>query len=74
MEVTVKLVASLQLNRFREAKLELPESCRIEHLLTELGIVQDDLGLIMVNGKVTTLDTELRAGVSITLFPVVGGG
>lgn len=46
----------------------------IADLLQELNIPVQEVKIVFVNNKSATLDTQIKDGDSIGLFPAVGGG
>jgi len=74
VQVTVKLIASLQAGRLKEEQIDFPVNTTISQLVQQLAIPQDEVGMILVNGKASFLDTVVQTGDTISLFPLVGGG
>ncbi|MGE5397927.1 MAG: MoaD/ThiS family protein [Chitinophagales bacterium] len=74
MKITVKLFATLRVGRFKIKEMEYDESITVGQLVKLLGISENDLGIMFINGHHTGLDTELREGDTISIFPLVGGG
>ncbi|HXF70032.1 MAG TPA: MoaD/ThiS family protein [Thermoflexus sp.] len=79
MQVTVKLHAILR--RYRPAGvqgedllLEIPENGTPRDIAAALGIPVDLVHAVFVNETQATLDTPLRSGDLIRLFPPVVGG
>jgi sulfur-carrier protein len=74
MNVTVKLFATLQKGRFDIRKLELPERTRTIDVIGMLSIPDTEIALIFINNVHAGLDTILKDGDTLALFPPVGGG
>lgn len=74
MQVTVKLFASFRVGRFKVEEREVPVGTDIAHIVRELDIAEDELGIVMVNGRHADLTQSLNEGDSLALFPLVGGG
>ena len=74
MQIRVKLFATLRDNREKELLLDLPEQTGIQSILEELGIAEQEVAVIFLNGRGVPLDHPLRAGDTLSLFPPVGGG
>ena len=53
----------------QEFELELTSGSQVEDLLTRLGLPQDRIKMIMVNGRGATLQTEISKGDRVALFP-----
>ncbi len=74
MKITVKLFATFQQGRFQIEQREYPAGTVVGSVVTELGIPEDALGIVMVNSRHVKLDRELVDGDILALFPLVGGG
>lgn len=74
MTIFIKLFAGFRENRFKVAKREILENSTIADVLEQLGIKEPELGVAMIDGRHVTADQVLHTGVTISLFPKVGGG
>lgn len=81
MEVYVKLFATLRkygptgLGIGENFPLQLNDFATVRMILTELNIPKDEAKIIMVNGNtVNNLDSPLKLGDEVAIFPPVGGG
>jgi molybdopterin converting factor small subunit len=74
MRVWVSLFASLRIDRFAEAEIELPEGAAVNDLLDKLHIPLKDVGIVVVNARSGTFQQTLKADDRITLIPPIGGG
>jgi sulfur carrier protein ThiS len=74
MRVLVSLFASLRIDRFAEAMVELPEGAAVNDLLVKLHIPLKDVGVVVVNARSGTFQQKLNADDRITLIPPIGGG
>lgn len=74
MQVTVKLFASLRINRFKVETRTYEESITIEKIAADLNIPKEELALKLVNGQDAMLNHKLNDGDVLSLFPAVGGG
>jgi sulfur-carrier protein len=74
MKVTVKLFATFRNGRFKIAEQELPEGTQCRRVVLDLGLTEEEIGIIMINGRHGVLGQELNAGDVLSLFPLVGGG
>jgi len=55
--------------------LELTSEASVLQVLDMLSIpVNEDIGMIFVNGKITELDYQLKDGNILSIFPPVVGG
>lgn len=74
MLVKVKLFAYFRDNRFMEEMRELKPTTQVIDIVDDLGIDQEEVGVLMINFRHCTFDTELQDGDILAIFPVVGGG
>lgn len=74
MQITVKLFANFRNNRFKDALQTVAPDTTVGAIVAELGISEDELGVILINGRHGRLDQVLTDGVTLSLFPLVGGG
>jgi len=71
MKIFVKTHANLgPLNKY----LDVEEGISVRQLLCEIGISEDLVFLIIINDKKSDLDSLLKEGDSLSLFPSIGGG
>ena len=74
MLVTIKLFAALRKGRFEAATVEYREGTTVEEIIQELGIPQDEITLIFINGRHSNASAIVREGDTIAFFPAAGGG
>ncbi len=74
MQVTVKLFAFFREGRFIKEERELAESTTVSQVIADLGINQDEVGVIMINSRHCQFDTKLQEADILAIFPVIGGG
>ena len=74
MHITVKLFATFRNGRFKVAQQEHPEGTDCRKIVRELGLTEEEIGIILVNSRHATLDHLLQDGDTLALFPLVGGG
>lgn len=74
MQVTVKLFATFRNERFKTAQQELPAGTDCRTIMLGLGLAEEEIGVVLVNGRHATLDQILHEGDALSLFPLVGGG
>jgi molybdopterin converting factor small subunit len=73
MQITVKLFAMFRIGRFKVASQELPAGTACRTIVTGLGLTEEEIGIVLVNGRHGTLDHVLQDGDTLALF-LVGGG
>ncbi|MGE5517458.1 MAG: MoaD/ThiS family protein [Bacteroidota bacterium] len=74
MQITVKLFASFRAGRFVRDTRTIAAGTRIADIAAALDIGLSEIGIIMVNGRHADSDQELQDGVTLSLFPLLGGG
>lgn len=74
MKVTVKLFATLRENNEKEMDLDVSEGTTPLDIIKRINISEKDVSIIMINGRAKGLDTILKEGDTLALFPPVGGG
>lgn len=74
MHITVKLFATFRNGRFKAAQQEHPEGTACRKIVLELGLTEEEIGIILVNSRHAALDYLLQDGDTLALFPLVGGG
>jgi len=78
VRVDVRLYASLADRYGRRPEggaMELPEGATVGALLSAFGIDPDEVHLVIIDGRIVRdLQSPIRDGARIALFPPVGGG
>ena len=74
MHITVKLFATLRQGKFDIDTLDLPPGTTVGDIVKRLNIPEKEVTLIFVNGLHGELQTEVKDGDTVALFPPVGGG
>lgn len=74
MRITIKLFATLRTGRFNIETLEFSPGVTIDQIIKVLGIPEEEVTLIFVNGHHADIYDTLADGDTIGLFPPVGGG
>jgi molybdopterin converting factor small subunit len=74
MQLTVKLFAMFRNDRFKVAQQDRPEGTLCRDIVLDLNLTEEEIGIILVNGRHAGLDHELKNGDTLSLFPLVGGG
>lgn len=74
MKVSVKCFALLAEYAPEGGVLSLQEGALAQDAIKALGAPDEEVNILIRNGKPITRDTELHDGDSLSLFPIVGGG
>ncbi len=73
MEIEVRLFATFRNNRGKKVYVEL-NSPRVEDVLQSIGITNEEVAILLVNGRDGRFDQLLQEGDYLSVFPPVGGG
>jgi molybdopterin synthase sulfur carrier subunit len=74
MQITVKLFATFRVGRFKAEDRNYPEGTDCRHIVADVGLKEEELGIVLVNGRHAPLEQKLLEGDALSLFPLVGGG
>lgn len=74
MRIEVLCFANLAQHAPEGGFMELPEGMLVGDVLRKLALAPEDVKLIFVNGKHSTLDRSVHDGDRIAFVPAVGGG
>ena len=74
MQVTIKLFANFRNNRFNKEVRTIAPGITVGAIVTELAIAEEEVGVILINGRHGSLDQAIVEGDSLSLFPLIGGG
>ena len=74
MVVEIRLFATFRKDRFKKEEVELPEGSSLSDLLKRLNIPQEQVGIILVNGRDAVMKCTLSAHDVVSVFPLMGGG
>lgn len=74
MKITVKLFASFRTGRFSIEERDYSEGTTVARIVAELGLQEQELGIMLVNSRHVKLDHAPADGDTLALFPLLGGG
>lgn len=74
MEVEVRLFASFRIGRFKSKRLSIDYKTKIIDILNSLNIKKEELGLVLINGMYSNIDTNLKDNDVLAIFPPAAGG
>lgn len=74
MKAKIKLFATLRNGRFDISEMILDEGTTILDIIEILGIEKKDAAILFINGIHAELDTIIKEGDDVAIFPPVGGG
>lgn len=72
--LTIKLFAQFRVGRFKVEQRDYQQPINARQILVDLGIAEQELGVLMVNGRHADIDLSLSDGDTVGIFPLVGGG
>ncbi len=73
MNVEVRLFATFRNDRGKKVFVDM-EKPTPEKVLLSLGIKEEDVAILLINGLDGPFDKELMKGDYLSVFPPVGGG
>ena len=74
MVVEVRLFATFRQGRFKKRKTELPGAGTVGDLLKLLKISAKQVGILLVNGRNASIESNLAPNDNVSIFPLIGGG
>ena len=74
MHITIKLFASFRSGRFDIETREFPEGTTVGDVADHLALPRAELGIMMINSRHVKHDHVIENGVTLALFPLLGGG
>lgn len=74
MKVTVKLFATFRNGRFKQDQRDYPDGVSYRQVVADVGVREDELGMVLVNGRHASLDQAFNDGDTLSIFPLLGGG
>jgi len=73
--VTIRLFATLKKYSPPDAgHYPISFGTTVRDLIDRLGITENEAKIIFIDGENTTLDSGLKGGETISIFPPIGGG
>lgn len=73
MKVEVRLFATFREGRGKKIYVEMDQPTPIK-LLESIGILEEDVAILLINGRDGKFDKEINDGDYLSVFPPVGGG
>lgn len=74
MDVKVKLFATLREGRGKEVIMPCKKGVTPRDILRTLHISEEDVAILLINGRDGEMETNLVEGDYLSVFPPVGGG
>ena len=75
-KVSISLYGTLRISKPDLADRDLVQTraTSVAELLTEMNIPRDQAAIVFVDGKRVRLESEIRDGNNVKIFPMLGGG
>lgn len=70
-KIEIRLFATLREGRSRRSYIDAKD---IREILDILNIKEEEIAMLLLNGRDATLDTQINDGDILSIFPPVGGG
>lgn len=74
MEIEVRLFATFREGREKKQRIKISENTTLLDIIKLLNIDEEDVAIMLLNGRDGTSDRLLKDGDVVSLFPPVGGG
>jgi len=74
LKIEIRLFATFRHGREKKQFKEYEEGVTVRKIINKLDIEEEEVAILLINGRDGTLDKELIDGDVISLFPPVGGG
>ena len=74
MEIEVRLFATFRQGREKIQKIKIRENTTILDILNIIDIKEEEVAIMLLNGRDATSDRMVEDGDVVSLFPPVGGG
>lgn len=74
MKIEVRLFATFREGREKKQFMEYYEPVTPKDIIERLDIEVEEVAILLINGRDGKLDTTLKDGDILSMFPPVGGG
>ncbi|SHJ63368.1 MoaD/ThiS family protein [Paramaledivibacter caminithermalis] len=74
MEIEVRLFATLREGRGKKIFFQFEKGISPHKIIKLLNIKEEDVSILLINGRNGELNVELNEGDVVSIFPPVGGG
>jgi molybdopterin synthase sulfur carrier subunit len=74
IRVEVRLFASFRQGRKKTQIMEVNEGTTISDIIKALNIDEDEVAIMLLNGRDGPSNRELKDGDVVSIFPPIGGG
>lgn len=74
MKIEVRLFATFRHGREKKQFIEFEEAADVREVIDKLKIEEEEVAILLINGRDGEFDRKLVDGDVLSLFPPVGGG
>jgi len=74
MTIKVRLFATLRNDRGKEVMVDGPEGMTCRFIIDTLKIPEEEVAILLINGRDGQMDAPLAPEDVVSIFPPVGGG
>lgn len=74
MDIEIRLFATLRNGRDKKVFIPFIEGLNVKTIIDRLEILEEDVAILLINGRDGELDTLLKENDYLSIFPPVGGG
>lgn len=74
LQIKVKLFATFRDGRGKEVFYDVEPRTEVKDILKKLEIKEEEVAILLINGRDGQFNSQLNEGDYISLFPPVGGG
>lgn len=73
MGIEVKLFSNLREDKRKKVFFEFEEGINVFRIIRILDVKEEDVEILLINGRYGEIDIELNDGDTISIFPPIGG-
>jgi len=74
MDIEIRLFATLRNGRDKKVFIPFVEGITAKAIIDKLEILEEDVAILLINGRDGDLNTQLKSEDYLSIFPPVGGG
>ncbi|MDK2918704.1 MAG: hypothetical protein PWQ37_1437 [Candidatus Petromonas sp.] len=74
MDIEVRLFATLRKGRWKKNIISYSHEVTPRDIINDINIKEEEVAILLINGRSEELDTKLNDGDIVSIFPPVGGG
>ncbi|MDF2676870.1 MAG: MoaD/ThiS family protein [Bacillota bacterium] len=74
MDIEVKLFAYFRIGRWISKRFSVADGVIVKDILKMLSINENEIGIVLINGTYVNIETPLKNGDILAIFPPAAGG